>query len=128
MLRGLWRLTWIEIKIFAREPLGVIGTVGIPVVLFVGLGRVLGPAVRSASPDMPRYVSVDLPIFASLLIAASAVLSLVAIIAIYRDPQTAEGDASATLHDSDRARDSQAAVHRDHACGHGAGRPAVLPR
>ena len=34
---------------------------------------------------MPRYVSVDLPIFASLLIAASAVLSLVAIIAIYRE-------------------------------------------
>ena len=34
---------------------------------------------------MPRFVSVDLPIFASLLIAASAVLSLVAIIAIYRE-------------------------------------------
>ncbi len=85
MMRGLWRLTWIEIKIFVREPLGVMGTVGIPVVLFVVLGRVLGPAVRSASPDIPRYVSVDLPIFASLLIAASAVLSLVAIIAIYRE-------------------------------------------
>ena len=34
---------------------------------------------------MPRFVSVDLPILASLLIAASAVLSLVAIIAIYRE-------------------------------------------
>ena len=34
---------------------------------------------------MPRYISVDLPIFASLMIAASAVLSLVAIIAIYRE-------------------------------------------
>ena len=85
MLRGLWKLTWLEIKIFVREPLGVFGTVGIPVVLFVVLGRVLGPEVRSASPDIPRFVSVDLPIFASLLIAASAVLSLVAIIAIYRE-------------------------------------------
>ena len=27
MLRGLCRLTWLEIKIFVREPLGVIGTV-----------------------------------------------------------------------------------------------------
>ena len=44
MLRGLWRLTWLEIKIFVREPLGVIGTVGVPVLLFVVLGRLLGPA------------------------------------------------------------------------------------
>ena len=35
MLRGLLGLTWLEIKIFVREPLGVIGTVGIPVLVFV---------------------------------------------------------------------------------------------
>ena len=27
MLRGLLQLTWLEIKIFMREPLGAIGTV-----------------------------------------------------------------------------------------------------
>ena len=26
-MRGLWNLTWLEIKIFAREPLGFIGTI-----------------------------------------------------------------------------------------------------
>jgi ABC-2 type transport system permease protein len=46
---------------------------------------VIGPRVRSGAPDIPRFVSVDLPIFTSVLIAASAVLSLVAIIAIYRE-------------------------------------------
>src|SRR3989441_8450103 len=85
MLRGLWRLTWLEIKIFVREPLGVIGTVAVPVLVFVVLGRLLGPRVRTGAPDMPRFVSVDLPIFVSVLIAASAVLSLVAIVAIYRE-------------------------------------------
>ncbi|PWT79669.1 MAG: ABC transporter permease [Blastocatellia bacterium] len=85
MLRGLWRLTWLEIKIFMREPLGVIGTVGVPVLIFVGLGRLLGPRVAGDSPDVPRFVSVDLPIFSSMLISASAVLSLVAIMAIYRE-------------------------------------------
>lgn len=49
------------------------------------LGRVLGPLARRTSPDVPGFASVDLPIFASLLIAASAALSLVAIIAIYRE-------------------------------------------
>ena len=49
MLRGLWRLTWLELKIFVREPMGVIGTVGIPVLLFVVISRLLGPQVREAS-------------------------------------------------------------------------------
>lgn len=83
--RGLGRLTWLEIKIFVREPLGVIGTVGVPVLLFVVLGRMLGPSVRHPSPDVPPFVSSDLPVFLSLLIAASAVLSLITIIAIYRE-------------------------------------------
>ena len=34
-LRGLPQLTWIEIKIFLREPLGAIGTIIIPVLVFV---------------------------------------------------------------------------------------------
>jgi ABC-2 type transport system permease protein len=80
MLRGLWTLTWLETKIFVREPLGVIGTVGFPVLIFVLLGRAFGRA-RAA----PAVVSADLPIFVSILVALSAVLSLVTIISIYRE-------------------------------------------
>ena len=39
MLRGLWKLTWIEIKIFLREPLGAFGTIGRPGLFFVVVGR-----------------------------------------------------------------------------------------
>jgi len=85
MLRGLWRLTWLEIKIFAREPLGVIGTVVVPVILFIVLGRVLGPEIARGGPEVPRFMSADLPVFFALLLAASAVLSLVTVIAIYRE-------------------------------------------
>jgi ABC-2 type transport system permease protein len=85
MLRGLLGLTWLEIKIFVREPMGVIGTVGLPVLLFVVVSRMLGRRAGAPSPGVPSYVSIDLPIFASLLIAASAVLSLIAIMAIYRE-------------------------------------------
>ena len=80
MLHGLWRLTWLEIKIFVREPLGVLGTVIIPALFFVVLGRIFGPAVQSADPEMPPPLTADLPIFAVMLIVLSAVLSLVTII------------------------------------------------
>lgn len=84
MLRGLSKLIWLEIKIFAREPMGVVGTVGIPVLLFVVLSRMIRPRAGKV-PDVPRFVSADLPIFVSLMIATGAVSSLVAIIAIYRE-------------------------------------------
>ena len=41
-MRGFSKLTWLELKIFMREPLGAIGTILIPVVVFVGLGRLAG--------------------------------------------------------------------------------------
>jgi len=82
MLRGLWNLTWIEIKIFMREPLGAIGTIVVPVVVFVILGRIAAaPSSRASS----ALVGVALPVFASILIAISAVLSLVTIVSIYRE-------------------------------------------
>lgn len=42
MFRGLLSLTWLEIKIFLREPLGAIGTMVIPVVVFLLIGRAMG--------------------------------------------------------------------------------------
>lgn len=85
IFRGLGGLTWLEIKIFLREPLGVIGSVFVPVFLFVILGRVFGDQLTGASGGERGLVGVDLAVFAALLIAISAVLSLVTIIAIYRE-------------------------------------------
>jgi len=82
MLRGLWKLTWLETKIFLREPLGVIGTIGFPILLFLLLRRMGRGAPRAA---LPPLLSADLPILAALMVAVSAVVSLVAIIAIYRE-------------------------------------------
>jgi ABC-2 type transport system permease protein len=85
MLRGLWKLTWIEIKIFLREPLGAFGTLGIPVLVFVVTGRIVGHSLAPASLAASSFVTAGLPVLASVLIAISAVLSLVTIISIYRE-------------------------------------------
>ena len=82
-MRGLGALTWLEIKIFFREPLGVIGSVLVPVFVFVVLGGVFGDEL--ATEGQRGLVGGDLVVFAGLLISISAVLSLVTIIAIYRE-------------------------------------------
>jgi ABC-2 type transport system permease protein len=85
MLRGLWKLTWIEIKIFLREPLGAIGTIGIPVIVFLVAGRMVGRRTALTSPAVSSFIGVGLPVLASVLILIGAVLSLVTIISIYRE-------------------------------------------
>jgi ABC-2 type transport system permease protein len=83
MLHGFWKLTWVETKVFLREPMGVLATLGVPVVIFVILGRTFGAGSfeSSAVPDPPFNV----PILAVLFVAVSAVISLVAIMSIYRE-------------------------------------------
>ena len=83
MLRGLWKLTWVEIKIFLREPLGAIGTIVVPVLVFMAIGRVTHS--REPVQSGSNFAQVSLPILVALLIVISAVLSLVTIIAIYRE-------------------------------------------
>jgi ABC-2 type transport system permease protein len=85
MLRGLWKLTWVEIKIFLREPLGAIGTIVIPVLVFLVVGRLVGRGLPASSLAANSFVQVGLPVLASVLIAVSGVLSLVTIISIYRE-------------------------------------------
>ena len=85
MLRGLWKLTWLEIKIFVREPMGVVGTIGIPVLLFVLMGRSFGRQLQTGSPRLRSFMSLEVPVFTAILVALSAVLSLVTIISIYRE-------------------------------------------
>ena len=82
-LRGFWKLTWVETKIFTREPMGFVGTLVMPVVLFIVLGRAFGSAkpVNMTQVEIPFNAA----ILAAVLIAISAVQSLVAIISIYRE-------------------------------------------
>ena len=81
--RGFWKLSWVETKIFVREPMGFIGALLVPVVVFIVLGRAFGAARPRATPqvDMPFNPA----IVAAVLIAIGGVQSLVAIMAIYRE-------------------------------------------
>lgn len=85
MLRGLWKLTWIEIKVFMREPMGAFGSIVVPVLLFVVLGRFANNRPTPSSLVVSSFSRAGVPVLVSILIAVSAVLSLVTIISIYRE-------------------------------------------
>jgi ABC-2 type transport system permease protein len=83
-MRGLLKLTWLEIKIFMREPMGVFGTIGMPVLMFVVISRMVAGGGRPAR-GMNNFLRMDLPVLVAVFITISAVLSLVTIVAIYRE-------------------------------------------
>jgi len=84
MLKGLLKLSWIEMKIFLREPMGVIGSLVLPVLLFVFVGRALRFSPRGVENPISR-LPFNIAILTALLISLGAVQSLVAIMAIYRE-------------------------------------------
>ena len=83
-MRGLLKLTWLEIRIFVREPLGFVAAVGIPLAMFLLLGRTVSPA-GDHSTRATQFMAQDLPLFISLFISINAALSLIAVISIYRE-------------------------------------------
>jgi ABC-2 type transport system permease protein len=85
MFRGLWKLTWLEIKIFVREPLGAFGSILFPVVVFLVAGHWWSGMHAPAASASSEVLRVEVPVLASVLIAVSGVLSLVTIISIYRE-------------------------------------------
>ena len=74
-----------RIKIFLREPLGAIGTILIPVVAFLLVGRALGGRSAPPSASAGLFLREGLPVLVAIMIALNAVLSLVTIISIYRE-------------------------------------------
>ena len=83
ILRGFWKLTWVEIKIFTREPMGFVAGLLVPVLVFILLGRAFGVTkpLSAAAPGVPFNIA----ILAAIMIAINTVQSLVAIISIYRE-------------------------------------------
>jgi len=83
-LRGLLKLTWLEIRIFMREPLGFVAAIGVPLAMFLVLGRSMSPTAEH-SPGTTQFLAQDLPLFVSIFISINAALSLIAVISIYRE-------------------------------------------
>ncbi|MGB9753486.1 ABC transporter permease [Roseiflexus castenholzii] len=83
-MRGFWKLTWIEIKLFLREPMAAFFTLAFPLVMLFVFGSIYG---NEPTPFFGGYGSVDVsaPAYTAMIIATSGLLSLTITMASYRD-------------------------------------------
>jgi ABC-2 type transport system permease protein len=85
-MRGLLQLTWLEIKIFLREPLGAIGILLLPVAVFLITGRAMNRGTgQPRTAEGLELMMAGLPVMAAMFMAIGAGMSLVTIISIYRE-------------------------------------------
>jgi ABC-2 type transport system permease protein len=84
-VRALAKAAWVELKLFCREPLTVLLTFAIPLVVLVVLGGVFGNRVN---PTVYRGVGIldyYLPAYVGLVVAALGLVALPVHLATYRE-------------------------------------------
>lgn len=83
-MRGFWKLTWTEIKLFVREPVAAFFTLVFPLMMLFLFGSIYG---NQPTPFFGGYGSVDIsvPAYTAMIIATSGLLSLPITIATYRE-------------------------------------------
>ena len=85
-MRALTKTTWVELKLFAREPTTVLFTFAIPFVVLFVLGGVFGN--RPADPSVYRgfgILNYYVPAYVALVVAAIGLIALPVHLASYRE-------------------------------------------
>ena len=83
-MRGFWKMTWVEAKLFLREPMASFFTLMFPLMLLLIFGSIWG---NKPSPFFGGvgYIDVAVPMFTAMIIATSGFLSLSIQMAEYRE-------------------------------------------
>jgi len=83
-MRGLLKLTWVELKLFLREPVAAFFTLAFPLMMLFLFGSIYG---NKPSSFLGGYgiVDVSVPAYTAMIIGSSGLLSLGISIASYRE-------------------------------------------
>ncbi len=83
-MRGLWKLTLIELKIFYRDPAALIFTIGLPLMLLFLFGGISGNAPRESLGGFGQ-LDIAVPGYVGWVIATAGLLSLTGALAMNRE-------------------------------------------
>jgi len=83
-MKSFWKLTWMEMKLFLREPQAAFFTLVFPLILLFVFGSIYG---NNPSPLFGGFGNVDVsvPSYTGLIIATSGLISIPVIMSTYRE-------------------------------------------
>ncbi len=83
-MRSLWKLTWVEAKLFLREPIGVFFTLAFPVLLLFLFGSIYGNVPTDLFGGRGT-IDVSVPAYTAMIIGTAGLMSLPISISSYRE-------------------------------------------
>ncbi len=83
-MRGLAKLTWVEMKLYLREPMAAFFTLAFPLLMLFLFGSIYG---NKPTPFFGGYGAVDVsvPAYTAMLIGSAGLFSLAIFLASYRE-------------------------------------------
>jgi len=84
MLKSLWKMTWMESKLFLREPVGAFFALVFPLMMLFLFGSIYG---NEPSPYFNGYGTIDIsvPAYTAMIIATTGLVGLTITMAAYRE-------------------------------------------
>jgi len=83
-MRRLYKMTWMECKLFLREPLGAFFTLIFPLMMLFLFGSIYGNA-PSQYFNGRGTIDISIPAYTAMIIATSGLMSITITIAAYRE-------------------------------------------
>jgi ABC-2 type transport system permease protein len=83
-MKGLWKLTWMESRLFLREPVGAFFTLAFPLMMLFLFGSIYG---NEPSPlfNGRGTIDISIPAYTAMIIATSGLMSINITMASYRE-------------------------------------------
>lgn len=83
-MKGFWKLTFIEMKLFLREPAAAFFTLFFPLMILLIFGSIYG---NKPTPFFGGYGSVDVsvPAYTGMIIGSSGLIGLTIVMSMYRE-------------------------------------------
>jgi len=83
-MKSLLKMTWMEVKLFLREPVGAFFTLAFPLMMLFLFGSIYG---NTPTPMFGGYGTIDIsvPAYTAMIIATSGLMSITITMAAYRE-------------------------------------------
>jgi ABC-2 type transport system permease protein len=83
-MSGFWKLAWIELKLYLREPIGTFFTLAFPIMLLVLFGSIYGNKPNPFFGGL-GFVDASVPAYTAIIIGTTGLMSLAISVASQRE-------------------------------------------